>query len=394
MKRSVILFAAALASLNLFSCGSVGSSSSGTEKASVAETTAAASLPVIDKAEIVAEYSEGGDGYTFRLDVEGDIDYWTAEVTAIDCGEENAFKISTKDYDRNSRFIAAGSTITDISAVVTPYDKEGNAGKPVTVKWDPERKEKTTSENETGMTIEPASKASDENVTLNAIVGQWIYEEQDASFTDEYVGTPKGFVIVSEDGTYSYNDGASTTTGIVKIDYEEYSNGDKVPYYSFCSDSGEFWIGCYINQNEPDVFYIGNGGMSRLVRSDSSEIAQESNRCGDSFVGTWGSGRATLVVEKISNNTFSVYIKWSSSAAESTSWAYEYCNYSPFTEALVCEGGGVCTELKYSEDGKETVTTNYEGSNATFTLDATGKYMTWSDDKETSDEDMTFVLCE
>ena len=102
MKRSVILFAAALASLNLFSCGSVGSSSSGTEKASVAETTAAASLPVIDKAEIVAEYSEGGDGYTFRLDVEGDIDYWTAEVTAIDCGEENTFKISTKDYDRNS----------------------------------------------------------------------------------------------------------------------------------------------------------------------------------------------------------------------------------------------------------------------------------------------------
>ena len=392
MKKTIILFAAALAGLNLFSCGSTNSSSSVTEKASVAETSTVASLPVIDKAEIVAEYTYEGDGYMFRLDVEGTIDYWEAEVTAIDCGEKNTFKISTKDYDRNSRYITGGSTITDMSAVVTPYDKDGNAGKPVNIKWDHERKEKTTSTGET--TSEPTSKASDENVTLDAIVGQWIYEEQDAGFTDQYVGTPKGCVIVSKDGTYSYNNGASTTTGTVKIAYDEYSNGDKVPYYSFCNDNGEFWIGCYINQNEPDVFYIGNGGMSRLVRDTSGENAQGSERSGDAFVGTWGSGRATMVVEKISNNTFSVFIKWSSSAAESTSWSYDYCNYSPFTGALVCEGGGVCTELKCSEDGNVTETTNYEGSNATFTLDATGKYMTWSDDKETSDEDITFVLFE
>ena len=231
MKKTIILFAAALASLNLFSCGSVSSSSSVTEKASIAETSAVASLPVIDKAEIVAEYTDEGDGYMFRLDVVGDLDYWTAEVTMRNCGEEQKLSVSTKDYDRNSRYVTGGSTISAMTAVVTPYDTAGNAGKPVNIKWDPERREKTTSGN--AATSEPESETSDANVTLDAIAGQWIYEEQDTSFTDEYVGTPKGCVIVSEDGTYSYNDGASTTTGTVKIDYDEYSNGDKVPFFVY-----------------------------------------------------------------------------------------------------------------------------------------------------------------
>ena len=305
MKKALIILTAVLTSISLFSCGSADSSSSRTEKASVAETST------------------------------------EEKVTSA---TETSTKVTTKQS--------------------------------------------------TEAATEASSEKQEENITFDAIAGQWIYEVQDAGFTDQYVGTPKGSVTISKDGTYSYSDGASTTTGTIKIDHEEYSNGDKAPFYSFCSDNGEFWIGCYVNQEDPDIFYIGNGGMCRLVRDKGGDSALETNRSGDSFVGTWGCGRATLVVEKIANNTFHVCVKWSSSASESTFWSYENCNYSPFTDTLVCEGGGSCSEIKCSEDGEVSETTNYEGSSAVFDLDSTGKYMTWSDDKETSDEDMTFVLCE
>ena len=398
MKKTIIILTAALTSMSLFSCGTDNSSNSSksSEKAAIVDSQAAVGLPVIDKAEIVAEYADGADGYMFRIDVEGDLKYWEADVTMTNCGEQEKLSISTKDYDRNSRYITGGSTITDISAVVTPYDAEGNAGKPVSIKWDPERKEKTTIDNLADETIVSAN----EDVSLDAIVGNWCYELRDAG-SEEYIGVPKGYVVVSIDGTYTYNNGSETVRGTVQVDYDEYSDGSKVPFYAFYNDNGDFWIGCYIGQNEPDVFYIGNGGESRLVRDNGNTVIDNDNSSddvklqnGDSFVGLWGSGRASLVVEKIANNSFTVYVKWSSSASESTSWTYDICNYSPDSGCLVCEGGGSCSDIVCTEDGKETVTTRYTGSNATFTLDSTGKTLIWSDDKETADDDMEFVFCQ
>ncbi len=293
MKKTLIFLTTAIIGMSLVSCGAVddASSTTSTAKATAASSQSVSALPAIDKAEIVAECNDEGDGYMYRLDVEGDLKYWTADVKLTDCGIQEMLTISTKDYDRNSRYITGGSTISEMSAVVTPYDADDNAGKPVDITWDTERVEKT----------------------------------------DELLGADN-----SSDKDTSSETGADT---------------------------------------------------------DVSD-AQITERDPRAFVGTWGSGRCTLVVERVANNTFTVAVKWSSSAAESTLWTYDVCNYSPFVDALVCEGGGTCSELKYSEDGTENVNTLYTGSTASFRLDSTGKTLTWSDDSETRDEGMEFVLAQ
>lgn len=269
MKKNIAFLTAAMMGISLASCGSVDDSSriSSSPKAAVTtetESQTVNSLPAIDKAEIVAEYTDYADGYMFRLDVEGSLKYWTADVTMTECGEQNKLTISTRDYDRNSRYITGGSTITDISAVITPYDAENNAGKAVCIKWDPERIEKSTYE-DTAEFPESETESSSEALGIDAIVGNWYYEDQVAG-SEEYMGMPKGCVSVSADGTYSYNNGSSTSHGTVKADYEDSGDGSKVPYYAFCNEDGEIWIGCYFSEDDPDVFYIGYSGESRLVR--------------------------------------------------------------------------------------------------------------------------------
>lgn len=265
MKKTMAVLVSAMMGISLASCGPANDSSKSSDSAkATTESQTVNSLPAIDKAEIVAEYTDFADGYMFRLDVEGSLKYWTAEVTLTDCGEQSKITVSTRDYDRNSRYITGGSTITDVSAVVTPYDADGNAGKPVNVKWDHDRLEKSTEEN----TIEfsdPATETSSEDLSVDAIVGDWYYENRDAG-SEGYVGIPKGRVTVSADGTYSYNNGSSISDGKVKLNYEEYFDGSKVPYYAFYNEDGDLWIGCYVSETEKDVLNIGNSGESRLVR--------------------------------------------------------------------------------------------------------------------------------
>lgn len=299
MNKTIVLFAAVCTCAGLFACGGADSSSrtdsviessaaaensavdessaanessAVTESSAANESSAVLSLPAIEKAEIVAEYTEGADGYMYRLDVAGDFKYWNADVTMTDCGEPMTLTASSK----NGKYLTAGSTISEISAVVTPYDADGNAGKPVTVQWDPARTEKTASE----------------------------------------------------------------------------------------------------------------------VTSGAAESDTETEYSGNDYVGVWGSGRATLVVEKVANNTYQVTVKWSSSAAESTIWTYDICNYRPFLDELVCDEGGTCTEVTCTEDGQVTEVTLYEGSSAIFCLDAERKILTWADDKETREEDLEFVSCQ
>ena len=298
MKKTIVLFAAVCTCAGLFACGGADSSSrtdsviessaaaessaadessAVTESSAANESSAVLSLPSIEKAEIVAEYTEGADGYMYRLDTEGDLKYWIADVTMTDCGEKVTLTASSKDGGSDSKYLTAGSTISEISAVVTPYDADGNAGQPVTVQWDPARTEKSASEAASGTEAESGTET-------------------------------------------------------------EYSGND--------------------------------------------------------YVGVWGCGRATLVVDKVANNTYQVTIKWSTSAAESTNWTYDICNYRQFLDELACDEGGICTKVTCTEDGQVTEETLYEGSSAIFCLDAERKILTWADDKETREEDLEFVSCQ
>lgn len=103
------------------------------------KTNDARNLPVINSAEFVAEYNDFGNGYMFRLDMTGDYAYWNADIKEVSEGREHSKSMSSEDLTDYYPYITGGSTISAISAVVTPYDQNGNAGAPVTVEWDPNR---------------------------------------------------------------------------------------------------------------------------------------------------------------------------------------------------------------------------------------------------------------
>ena len=107
------------------------------------EATVPDKLPEITKAEIVALYNDYGDGYMFRLDAEGDYDEWVANVSGKAEGDGPfTCVVTSKLLTESEPYIFGGSTITEIQAVVTPYDEYGNAGSPVLAVWDPDRVEK------------------------------------------------------------------------------------------------------------------------------------------------------------------------------------------------------------------------------------------------------------
>lgn len=160
-------------------------------------------------------------------------------------------------------------------------------------------------------TVQPAVQTSGQEITgslapdFSKITGDWLYQVQDDS--DFSIYNNIGTVQISTDGSYTYtpNDGSAGRKGKIKIDYEQYSNGDEVPFYAFYDT--DFWIGCYCDQNEEDVYYIGNGGMSRLVRNVDTprqtlfdDDIPDSDASIEDIAGRWiedGTGNILLVMQ-------------------------------------------------------------------------------------------------
>lgn len=93
----------------------------------------------IESAEIIAVGSREGSGYMFRLDVTGAFAYWTAEITETSADTTTTYSVSSQKLTTDNPYFTGGSTITDLRAVVTPYDAAGKPGTPFSTKWDPKR---------------------------------------------------------------------------------------------------------------------------------------------------------------------------------------------------------------------------------------------------------------
>ena len=102
----------------------------------------------------------------------------------------------------------------------------------------------------------------DEKDAIAAMVGIWLLETEE---DDGFVGM--GILTVNEDGTYKYEDDAKADfhKGKISVEVEEFADFD-LQNITFTDDSGEFWVSCYIPAEDPDVYYIGNGGVSRFTR--------------------------------------------------------------------------------------------------------------------------------
>ncbi len=92
-------------------------------------------LPYITYARIVGEYNDFGAGYMFRLDLQGDYAYWTAEVSYKSPVDPYTETVSSSDLTPNYPYITGGSCLNDLGARITPYDENGNSGTPYSVNW-------------------------------------------------------------------------------------------------------------------------------------------------------------------------------------------------------------------------------------------------------------------
>ena len=112
---------------------------------------------------------------------------------------------------------------------------------------------------------------------ISELVGQWKYQIAPEGKNITVGATDNGIIDVKSDGTYTYTDlDGNTHSGTVKVDYDTLGGDYSVPFFAFY-EGDKFFISCYCQQNNPNVYLIGNGGMGQLlsVNADFSAIAGE-----------------------------------------------------------------------------------------------------------------------
>ena len=114
----------------------------------------------------------------------------------------------------------------------------------------------------------PSAAAEAQNAAPAGLTGRWYLQEG---------GETTGYVMVSEDGSYSYFNYAESTAdgGTVTIEYDEHPDGSASEIWSFYDNSGAFWIGIYAPETAGDVLYTGQDGAAQLVR-DTAEYENAS----------------------------------------------------------------------------------------------------------------------
>ncbi|MBR3268212.1 MAG: LPXTG cell wall anchor domain-containing protein [Oscillospiraceae bacterium] len=108
------------------------------------------------------------------------------------------------------------------------------------------------------------------------LTGRWFLQEG---------GESTGYVMVYEDGTYSYYSYAKNTAygGTVTIEYDEHPDGTASEIYSFYDNSGEFRFGCRKPDTGSDVLPIGQDGSAMLVK----DTADYETACAADIAGSY-----------------------------------------------------------------------------------------------------------
>ena len=80
---------------------------------------------------------------------------------------------------------------------------------------------------------------------ITPLVGEWYFQIQDQQNGAVYDNA--GFVTIAANCTYVFQpkDGSLPIRGTIKLDYEEYPNGDTAPFFALYNDDGNFWIGAF-----------------------------------------------------------------------------------------------------------------------------------------------------
>ncbi len=81
---------------------------------------------------------------------------------------------------------------------------------------------------------------------------------------------------VKTDGTYELEyRGGGVSTGTIKLEYEEYENGQKVAWFNFYEEDGNLWEGFHPSDTYPQSdLYAGQQGVPHFVRSEFETTAK------------------------------------------------------------------------------------------------------------------------
>ena len=178
----------------------------------------------ITSADLVAVKSDEGDGYMYMLNVGGNYAYWEADFNMTSANEKITFTYSSKDLTEENCYVTAGSTITALSGVVTPYDNNGNAGSPISVAWDKTK----------------IIDKKDAKLVLSNYYENELYKGN--------------FTFTDKDG--------KTISGNIKFEYAVEPDGNQSNWFTFYDKNGKLW-NAFAATGEIPLNYIAAGHQGK-----------------------------------------------------------------------------------------------------------------------------------
>ena len=171
-------------------------------------------------------------------------------------------------------------------------------------------------------------------IDLAPICGDWIYEQVDSSNLTDFESL--AYVHVSEDGTFNviwFDEEEGENTGNITSGVDTFEDGDELPFYKFMIAGNNLWIAGYCDQEDPDIFWIGNGGMERLVRLEGQGSVDFSGKYSEP-----PTGRSLIEIINEDGIHYSITVVWANTANESVNWK--------ISDAVYGESSGV---LEYTD---------------------------------------------
>ncbi len=210
----------------------------------------------------------------------------------------------------------------------------------------------------------PAYSSPAGSVSIMALDGTWRSGDEYIYFHDGSLYTGE-FVITHSDKTIE--------EGYVDLEYSLNPDDSKEYWYNLYTNTGDFIMGFGVSGELPlNDLYAGQSGDPHYVREDD----ENGSVSADDFIGVWGVGRITTVIEE-DGGDYLVNIHWSSSAAEGSVWEYR-CYYDG--GVLRCDGIGTRNDYVFDEDGNEDVNEIYNDGSATFEI--VDGSLIWNDEKD------------
>lgn len=240
--------------------------------------------------------------------------------------------------------------------------------------------ETDTTAPESAADTETTAAAAQQTADFSSIAGYWYIDGDTAAAS----------IHMTADGRFDayYASGSLENEGTIRYE-EEVIEDTTIHWYMLYGDDGEFFTG-FVDDGtaEKTDLYAGNGGEPHYVKLfGEGGIADDGRGAGEEFVGTWGCGRATLVIEQESDTEFHAIVWWGDSAFAHVEWDYPLVYQDG---ELVCDGLGTKTYVEYTDENTDpNVTVEYTDGSAEFSF--RGADIFWNDQTEHRADDMIFI---